>query len=233
VARVPERRTPTWMRDRRLAEDVEDLGRADPLWPGQLATLVALGLYLVLPVQLTIGPGWPIPVAEIAVLVGLVVATRGGRSARRRRAVALGLLLVAVCANLTALGMLSDYLVTGGRATGSSLIGGGLLIWTTNWLLFGVLYWEIDRGGPVRPEGAKPVAPDLLFPQMTEPRLAPDGWMPTFVDYLYVSLTNQTAFSPTDTLPLTIRVKLLMGVQGVAGLVTTGVIVARAVNVLG
>jgi hypothetical protein len=224
---------PSWMRDRHLAEDVEDLGRADPLWPGQLATLVALLLYLALPVQLTIGPNWPVPVAEAAGLVALVLASRAGRSARRRREIAIGIVLVAVLATLVALGLLAHYLIAGGHASGSSLIGGGVLIWTTNWLLFGVLYWEIDRGGPVRPPGAKPVAPDLLFPQMTDPTFAPPGWMPTFVDYLYVSLTNQTAFSPTDTMPLTIRAKLLMGLQGVAGLVTLGVIVARAVNILG
>ncbi|MEA2280341.1 MAG: hypothetical protein QOK21_948 [Solirubrobacteraceae bacterium] len=222
------------MRDRHLAQDVADLGRADPLWPGQLATLVALALYLALPVQLTIGPNWPVPAAELGLLAALVGATRAGRTAGRRRELAMGLVLVAVVANLTALGMLSRYLLAGGHASGSKLIGGGVLIWLTNWLLFAVLYWELDRGGPVRPAGAtRPVAPDLLFPAMTEPRLAPHGWKPSFVDYLYVSLTNQTAFSPTDTMPLTTRVKLLMAVQGVAGLVTTGVIVAHAVNILG
>jgi len=68
---------------------------------------------------------------------------------------------------------------------------------------------------------------------MSDDRFAPPGWKPGFGDYLYVSLTNQTAFSPTDTMPLTLRVKVLMGVQGVAALITTGVIIARAVNALG
>jgi hypothetical protein len=77
------------------------------------------------------------------------------------------------------------------------------------------------------------MAPDLLFPEMTDDRYAPPGWKPGFGDYLYVSLTNQTAFSPTDTLPLSGRLKGLMGVQGLAALVTIGVIIARAVNVLG
>jgi uncharacterized membrane protein len=222
------------MRDRHLPADVADLERADPLWPGQLATIVSLGLYLALPVGLTIGPNWPVPVAELALLVALVAATRAGRTAGRRRELALALVLVAVVANLTALGLLARFVVTGGQETGSNLIGGGVLIWLTNWLLFAVLYWELDRGGPVRPAStAAPVAPDLLFPTMTDPRFAPRGWKPRFVDYLYVSLTNQTAFSPTDTMPLTTRVKLLMGVQGVAGLVTLGVVVARAVNILG
>ena len=242
--RVAEKTWWSWMRDRPLSEldlanrgirAVEDLGRDDPLWPGQLATLAALLLYLALPAQLTVGPGWPLPVSELAVLAALFVATHGGRQARRRRAIAIALVLVAALANLVALGRLSDYLVRGGTVGGPDLIGGGALIWVTNVLLFAVLNWELDRGGPV-PSSAgdrPPAAPDFLFPQMSDDRFAPPGWKPGFGDYLYVSLTNQTAFSPTDTMPLTLRVKVLMGIQGVAALITTGVIIARAVNALG
>ena len=240
---VSGRRRWAWMRDRALSErdlanrgirTAEELGRDDPLWPGQLATFAALLLYLLLPAALTVGPGWPLPVAESTVLAALVIATRGGREAQRRREIALGLLLVATVANLVALGLLTHYLLAGGHAQGSHLIDGGALIWGTNLLLFAVLYWELDRGGPRRPAADRtPVAPDLLFPQMTDERYAAPGWKPGFGDYLYVSLTNQTAFSPTDTMPLRLRAKALMGVQGVAALITIGVIVARAVNVLG
>src|SRR3989442_269443 len=74
--------------------------------------------------------------------------------------------------------------------------------------------------------------PDFQFPQMENPGLAPPGWRPGFVDYLYTSLTNATAFSPTDTMPLTQTAKLVMAVQAVAALVTVGLVVARAVNIL-
>jgi hypothetical protein len=232
-----------WLRDRRLSEQelvdrgmraLEELGRDDPLWPGQLATLAALVLYLLLPGALTIGPGWLLPVALGVVLAALVVAARGGREARRRREVAIGLVLVAALANLISLGLLTHYLLAGGHARGADLLNGGVIIWATSLLLFAVLYWELDRGGPRRPAAKRaPVAPDFLFAQMTDSRYAVPGWKPGFADYLYVSLTNQTAFSPTDTMPLTPRVKGLMGVQGVAALITTGVIVARAVNLLG
>jgi uncharacterized membrane protein len=232
-----------WARDLRLGErqlaerglhGAQRLGRDDPLWPGQLATLVGLLLFLALPAQLTIGPRWPVPLAGTLALTALVVATRAGRGAGRRRGIAIGLVLVAMLANLVALGLLTHYLLAGGHATGSALIDGGVIIWCTNLLLYAVLYWELDRGGPARPE-ARPaaVAPDLLFVQMTDERYAAPGWKPRFGDYLYVSLTNQTAFSPTDTMPLTPRIKALMGVQGVAALITTGVVVARAVNLLG
>jgi hypothetical protein len=243
VRPVSGRRRWAWMRDRALTERelanrgiraAEELGRDDPLWPGQLATFAALLLYLFLPAALTIGPRWPVPVIEGTVLAALIIASRGGRAAPRRREVALGLLLVATLANLVALGLLVHYVLVGGHAQGSHLIDGGVLIWGTNLLLFAVLYWELDRGGPRRPAADRtPVVPDLLFPQMTDERYAAPGWKPGFGDYLYVSLTNQTAFSPTDTMPLRLRLKALMGVQGVAALITIGVIVARAVNVLG
>jgi uncharacterized membrane protein len=219
---------------RRGIRAVEDLGRDDPLWPGQVAMVAALLLYLALPEALTIGPGWPLPAAEALVIAGLVIATRVGREAGRRREIAIGLVLVAAVANLVSLGYLTDYLIGGGTARTSDLLDGGVLIWTTSLLLFAVLYWELDRGGPRRQTRRRsPVAPDFLFAQMTDDTYATPAWKPGFADYLYVSLTNQTAFSPTDTMPLTRRVKALMGVQGVAALVTTGVIVARAVNLLG
>ena len=100
-------------------------------------------------------------------------------------------------------------------------------------LLFSVWYWEMDRGGPVVRHLDPKALPDFQFPQMENPGLAPPGWRPGFVDYLYVSLTNATAFSPTDTMPLTQTAKLVMGVQSVAALVTVGLVVARAVNILG
>jgi len=220
-----------WLRDPRFEEQevARAFTRRDPLWPGQLATLVALGLFLVLPPKLTFGPNWPLPIAEGCVVAALFVAGRRGGDPRRRRAVAIGIVLLATFANLTALGLLVHYLVTGGREQGTDLLGGGVLIWMTNLLLFAVLFWELDRGGP-RPAVAHgtSMAPDFLFPdQPARPR-----WQPHFLDYLYVSLTNQAAFSPTDTMPLTARAKILMAVQGVAALVTVGVIVARAVNIL-
>jgi len=232
------------MRDRSLEEAelskrgasaAEELVRDDPLWPGQLAIAAALALYLILPPKLTIGPNWVLPAAELVVLAALVAATpRGGRTPKRRRVLALSLVLVATVANLVAVGLLTHYLVIGGHARGADLINGGAVIWCTNLVLFAVWYWELDRGGPVAPEkNERPqLTPDFLFPQMTDARYAAPGWKPHFGDYLYVSLTNQTAFSPTDTMPLTARIKLLMGVQSVASLITVGIIVARAVNIL-
>jgi hypothetical protein len=64
-------------------------------------------------------------------------------------------------------------------------------------------------------------------------KLARPGWRPTFIDYLYVSFTNVVAFSPTDTMPLSRWAKMMMTVQAMVALTTAGLVIARAVNVLG
>ena len=136
---------------------------------------------------------------------------------------------------LVSLGLLVHYLITGGKVGGHALIGSGLVLWVTNVLLFSVLYWDLDRGGPLSRYQKTHPWPDFQFPQMENPKFTPmgDKWQPSFVDYLYTSLTNATAFSPTDTMPITETAKLLMGVQGTAAIVTLGLVVARAVNILG
>jgi uncharacterized membrane protein len=99
-------------------------------------------------------------------------------------------------------------------------------------IAFALWYWEFDRGGPVsRLQGVREF-PDLLFTQMSEPELTPPGWGPRFVDYLYFSFTNATAFSPTDVLPLARWAKLTMLVQSALSLVLGVLVIARAVNIL-
>jgi len=113
----------------------------------------------------------------------------------------------------------------------SLLLSGGA-IWLTNVLVFAFWYWELDRGGPADRAYAIAHHPDLLFPQMSAPELAPASWEPLFVDYLYVSFTNATAFSPTDVLPLARWAKLTMLLQSLVSLSTLALVIARAVNIL-
>ena len=107
------------------------------------------------------------------------------------------------------------------------------MIWLTNFLVFGLWYWELDRGGPGKRATGNDLPPDFLFPQMSDDTIEPPNWRPRFFDYLYVSLTNAMAFSPTDTMPLTAMAKGVMGVHALVSIVTIGLIVARAVNILG
>jgi uncharacterized membrane protein len=110
------------------------------------------------------------------------------------------------------------------------LTGGG--IWLTNVIVFALWYWEWDRGGPMaRVLGQRQYA-DFLFAQMQNPESAPPDWEPAFLDYLYLSFTNSTAFSPTDVMPLSRWAKMLMMLQSSVSLVTVVLVVARAVNIL-
>jgi uncharacterized membrane protein len=205
-----------------------------PFWEPQLVVACAIALQLSLSEQVTIGPNWLFPVMEGVLLLGLVVASPhpGVRHSRFRRHFAIGMIAFVSAGNIVSLVLLSHRLLQGGKQNGHALILSGIVLWCTNVLLFGLWYWEVDRGGPAaRARGERDI-PDFLFPQMTDPRWAPPDWRPKLVDYLYVSLTNATAFSPTDTMPLTPTAKWLMSAQSVASLVTVGLVVARAVNIL-
>jgi hypothetical protein len=143
-----------------------------------------------------------------------------------------GAIALVSVANIISLVELCSHLLRGNVSDGRRLIASGILLWVTNVLLFGIWYWELDRGGPVDRAANSEAYPDFLFPQMTDPRFAPTDWHPGTLDYLYVSLTNASAFSPTDTMPLTGSAKLLMGAQGMTALATIGLVFARAVNIL-
>jgi uncharacterized membrane protein len=208
--------------------------RAERPWPAFLSILVAIALQLLLPARLTAGPTWLVPVLEVLLLGGLVVATpkQLEKEHMRRRAFALLLTGFVSAANILSLVLLSRQLLRHGTPNGRELITSGALIWLTNVIIFALWYWETDRGGPGVRAAGHDQAPDFLFPQMSDDRIEPRDWRPLFIDYLYVSLTNAAAFSPTDTMPLTPRAKSIMGIQSLVSIVTIGLVVSRAVNIL-
>jgi uncharacterized membrane protein len=203
-------------------------------WPATAAVTIALILQAGLPDRLTIGPWWVIPVLELCLLVPLVIAnpSRLTTKSRDMRKLSIALIALINAANITSLALLVDTLVNGSKVNGKQLILAAVGIWFTQVIVFGMWYWEIDRGGPVARTTPDHAAPDLLFPQMENPKVSPRRWYPTLIDYMYVSLTNSTAFSPTDTMPLSIRSKLLMSAQSLVSLTTIAVVGARAVNIL-
>jgi uncharacterized membrane protein len=212
------------------------LEQGDPFWPAQAAVAFAVVLSLALPDTLTLGPPLLLPAVELVLLFVLfvVVPRRATRHDGRRRMFALIVVGLVSATTIVSLAKLVHYLVAGGQVGGERLIESGALLWLTLVLLFAVFYWEFDGGGPVaRMERQHPEFPDFLFPQMDSTEHAPPNWRPGFVDYLYLSLTNSVAFSPTDTMPLTGTAKVLMAVQSVTALMTLGLVVARAVNILG
>jgi len=150
----------------------------------------------------------------------------------QRRTVGLVLIGLIVAANGVGLVGLIVSVLLGEERDGTELLFKGLTVWTTNVIAFGVLYWALDRGGPVRRREVNPPPADFQFPQMENPQLATPGWHPRMFDYAYVSFTNALAFSPTDAMPLTHRAKWLMLVESAASSMTVLVIAARAVNIL-
>jgi uncharacterized membrane protein len=222
---------------RRVSPIVAKLDSWSPYWGPQLLVAAALALDLALPSKLTLGPSWLLPAVEGLLLIGLIVASPhpNVRHSPLRRQVAIGLIAVVSTVNLVSLVLLIHYLLQGGKETGRELIFAGIVLWVTNVLLFGIWFYEFDRGGPVARELDKAAFADFLFPQMSSEGAAhsPPNWSPRLVDYLYTSFTNATAFSPTDTMPLTPMAKWLMAIQSLAALLTIGLVVARAVNILG
>jgi hypothetical protein len=203
-------------------------------WPATAALLVALGIYVRLPDRLTPGPQYLLPVLELALLIPLIAASPSKitREGRNLRWLSITLIALVNAANAGSLILLVRYLLHGGKANGRELIRAGIGIWVTQVLVFALWYWEVDRGGPVARCHPVHDPPDFLFTQMDNTAVARGPWWPQFWDYLYVSLTNSTAFSPTDTLPLTIRAKVLMGAQSLVSLGTLAIVASRAVNIL-
>jgi uncharacterized membrane protein len=220
-------------RDDRVAWGIAS--RSEHRWPASIAVAVAIALQIVLPDRVIqgLGPRWLIPALEGVLLVAVIVAHPGpiDRESSLLRGMALALIAVITVANVVALGELVKALLEHTSAGGRSLVFASVPIWLTNVIAFGLWYWELDRGGVaarLRPDHRRP---DFLFPQMSTPGSAP-GWTPDFLDYLYTSFTNATAFSPTDTMPLTAWSKLLMMVQSLASLLTVALVISRAVNIL-
>ncbi len=197
--------------------------------------LAVIALQLTVPRRLAIDPHWLLPAVEAVLLCTLIVLNPGRinkRSARLRYA-SLTLVGVVALSNAWAAARLIHGLVQGteGEQASPLLIVGGT-IWLINVVIFALCYWEFDRGGPAARSLNLSPYPDFLFPQMQSPEAAPRTWAPMFVDYAYLSFTNATAFSPTDTLPLTRWTKVTMLVQSAISLITVALVIARAVNIL-
>lgn len=205
----------------------------EPYWHVQLAVLVAIALQLFLNSKLIVGPKYVIAGFECLLLLALsLFGTQNHKFiVHARRGVAFALIALISVANIVSLVLVVRELFGHGQVTGKELIVSGLCIYLTNIIIFGLWYWELD----VRLDGdAANNTIDFLFPQMTAKDDVPalSSWKPTFLDYLYVSVTNASAFSPTDTMPLTYRAKSLMGLQSIVSLLTVALVAARAVNIL-
>ena len=228
----------------RLAEDKVPEGDAASLggesrWPMTVVLLIYVAITVVLafavPESQILGVRWLVPVLEIALLAALIAAdpTQLHRRAKWLRPLAITLIVA-----LTVLAVIADIdlivdLIEGNEVTNSasSLLAAGALIWLGTALVFGLLYWELDSGGPLARYQRRREFPDFAFTQQINPDLAPPGWRPRYVDYLALGFTTSTAFSPTDVMPMAPWAKLSMALQSLISLTVIGLVIARAVNV--
>jgi uncharacterized membrane protein len=226
MVRVELDKTPAWRRHT----------DGEQRWPAALAVAAMIALQFLLPNRLSLGPSWLFPAVE-AVVIAVLVAANPGRvrkSSPGLRVLGLVLIGIASMGNAWSVAWLVIDIVTRHEAEPAGrLLATGAEVYLINVLTFAVWFWELDRGGAVqRANGTNPY-PDFLFPQMTASDMTPKDWEPQFLDYLYLAFTNSTAFSPTDTLPLSRWAKFLMLVQSLVSLVTAALVVAKAVNALG
>jgi uncharacterized membrane protein len=211
----------------------------EPRWPIALAVLFYIALTITLrvaqPTRESLGPIWLVPSIEVAMLVVLLAADPTHVGSRRPwlRPISIALVLALTVVALTSTSVLITELIRGGKVTqeATSLLASGALIWLGNVLVFSLLYWLLDSGGPLARYRGEHEYLDFAFTQQMSPELAPPEWRPQYVDYLILGLTTSTAFSPTDVMPMARWAKLLMALQSLISLVVVGLVIARAVNV--
>ena len=214
--------------------------RGEHRWPVTVTVIVAIVLQIRLSDSLTKPlPHLLLPLLEIALGVGLAVVNpvRIERAGRVARAASLTLIVLITAANAISAILLVHAILFPAHVApkATALLASGAAVWATNVIAFGLWYWEFDRGGPVERTvgGGTMRPPDFLFPQMgLTPDLVPHNWEPHFIDYLYLSFTNATAFSPTDVMPMARWAKCTMAVQSGVALLVGVLVIARAVNIL-
>lgn len=173
--------------------------------------------------------GWLLTGVVVLLIVGLI--WRGQVRWARRVFMGYTLLFTFDLLLSTALMILSLAAYKQGAAA-DALLWDGMIVWLTNVMLFALWYWLIDAGGPLVRGTPEANRCDFVFPLQAN---APTGWadwQPTFVDYLFLAFTVSTAYSPTDTLFLSRRVKGLLMIQSTIALLTFATVVARAVNII-
>lgn len=218
-----------------------DAVKGESRWGAAIAILVAVPLQIVLPDEVTPPLAWVFLGLALFLLVVLLIANprRLSKEERELRKLSIAVIVCLALANLVSLisllvQLLGDHETS---VSGRSLITAAAAVWATGVIVYGLLYWELDAGGPQARAHSSGGAirdgrsVDFLFPQR-QPDFDAYIWHARFLDYLYLSLTNAMAFGPTDVMPLTRTAKLLMGTQSVMSLATIAVVGARAVGIL-
>ena len=211
--------------------------RDESRWAPALAILVVLCVLAAVRGHVHALPVWVSYLAALAVLVPMaaVALTKGSPLWLGIERTIIILLAGAYVANTIAeladlIGVITIHPSSGDNAF--SLLSSAVAIWLANVLMFSLLYWQVDRGGPYARASNSSAKPDWVFPQPAKPEDLPPDWRPLFLDYLYLGYNTATAFSPTDALPLTHRAKMLMMIESTIALLTMVIVLAHAINVI-
>jgi len=207
----------------------------EPRWPILLAVSVAIALQFALPNRHVLSPTFLFPAVEVALFLTLLIWDLGNDHPRAavRRGITMAVVVLMTFDNVVAvIEMVRDILHNSQDDTGEVLLATGAAIWLTNVIAFSLWYWLLDRGGPAARASDTGSRPSFVFPEMQSGEWVAPDWQPHFGDYFYLGFTNATAFSPTDTLPVTRWAKMLMAVQSSISLVIAVMIISRAVSVL-
>jgi len=203
----------------------------EPRWPALVAMVASAGVYLALPEPLSVGPSWGLLAVILVLMIPMLVSYHRGRYdvTRILTYVVNGLITLALVASLM-------FLIQGipsHREPPRVLLRSASALWLTNVLVFALWYWKLDAGGPLKRENSRGrIDSSFLFPQMSNPDCAGPSWSPRFLDYLFLAFNTSTAFSPTDTAPLTRSAKAGMMLQSLISLTIVVIIAARAVNII-
>ena len=223
--------------------------RSLDFWLARGAVLIIIALQIGIVNDLTIGPRWLPPALEFALLIPLSIATAWLQGRRQKastkqqwdlvardiyrvRLLAIVLTALVTLMNFGSLARLILAIMVGDAGSGRTLLLDAVNIWATNVIIFALWFWALDRGGPAAAPGPKQQSDFQFTQQMRDAATRFPDWSPGFIDYLFLAFTNATAFSPADTLPLTVRAKLLMMAESAISLVTIAVVASRAVGIL-
>lgn len=184
---------------------------------------------------------WILPVISGVMLIASILAYTGSHTKPSKFARALSITAVVllplinfICMGWFIYDMLNPDTVT----VSHQLLFSGLALWIVNIGVFALAYWELDTGGPeIRALGLPTVFrnkiyPDFVFPQQEsdDPRFSPANWTPGFIDYLYLSVTTATSFSPAALSPYSHMAKIMAGSESLVSLFILGLVISRAIS---
>jgi hypothetical protein len=211
--------------------------RGEPWWPVATAIIVVAGLHVALPARYRVHPAWVLPVV-LLVLLAVLIAGDPGRIDRQKtwlRIVTGSVIAVIAVANLLAAVRLVVDILTNNTLFGhhpGGLLAAGGVVWVTNVIAFGLVYWDLDRGGAAARAHHPDRNPAFVFPEMQHTDYVPAGWVPKFIDYLSLAFWTATAISPTDISAIRPWAKLLMMLEAAGSIALAALVIARAINVL-